>query len=481
MQLWINIAAALSLGLLLRLWFISHAARVDGDTLIYGDIARNWLQRGIYGFGLNGGVPHPTLIRLPGYPLFLGLCFSIFGWQNYTAVMFVQAVIDLLTCLLLAALAARLFGRRPALIALWGAALCPFTAGYVSAPLSETLTLLCIALAFYAFHRWSLASQRMNLWLLPLTFALAYALLLRPEQGLLAAAILPAMLWNSLKPSGRPAETGSTSTLLRPKALLPVLLVLIGALLPLAPWTLRNWRTFHVLQPLAPRYATDPGEDIPLGFQRWYRTWAIDFASTENVYWNYDGSPIEISDLPTRTFDSNDQYARTAALLEDYDTTANATPALDARFNALASERIHADPLRYYLALPIARVLNMALRPRTELLPIDLEWWRWHSHPGQTLFSLAYAALNLGYLALGLYGLYRWHRSGWMTRNGPQASLALAMAATLGLRALLLLTLDNSEPRYTLEFFPILILCAAAIFFQSPRLSADPPSSACPS
>ena len=481
MQLWINVAAALSLGLLLRLWFINHAARVDGDTLIYGDIARNWFERGIYGFGLNGGVPHPTLIRLPGYPLFLGLCFSIFGWQNYTAVMLVQTLIDLLTCLLITGLAARLFSRRPALIALWLSALCPFTAGYVAAPLSETLTLFCIALAFYALHRWSAASRGLNLWLLPLTFALAYALLLRPEQGLLAAAILPAMLWIALRHPAPTAITEYRSTPLRSAALLPILLVLLGTLLPLAPWTLRNWHTFHIFQALAPRYATDPGEDIPLGFQRWYRTWAIDFASTENVYWNYDGSPIEISDLPTRAFDSNDQYARTAALLEDYDSTVNATPALDARFHTLASERIHADPLRYYLTLPIARVLDMALRPRTELLPIDLEWWRWHSHPGQTLFSLAYAALNLCYLTAGLYGLYLWHRRRWTTLAGTQSPLALAMAATIGLRALLLLTLDNSEPRYTLEFFPILILFIAAIFFRNPLLSADPPSSAYPS
>ena len=38
------------------------------------------------------------------------------------------------------------------------------------------------------------------------------------------------------------------------------------------------------------------------------------------------------------------------------------------------------------------------------------------------------------------------------------------MAASLLLRTALLLTLDNSEPRYTLEFFPILFVCAGALF-----------------
>src|SRR5271154_113159 len=139
---------------------------------------------------------------------------------------------------------------------------------------------------------------------------MAYSVLLRPEQGLLAASVIPAMLWMSW----RRDETRR----LRLKAILPVVLAALCVVLPLAPWALRNWRTFHVVQPLAPRYATDPGEFVPLGFQRWYRTWAIDFASTEEVYWNYDSASVEIGDLPVRAFDSGEQYARTEAILNDY-------------------------------------------------------------------------------------------------------------------------------------------------------------------
>ena len=88
---------ALAVGLVLRLWFISHAARIDGDTLIYGNIAKNWLQHGVYGFVQNTKGTVPTLIRLPGYPLFLAACFSLFGLDHYIAVMYVQCVIDLFT------------------------------------------------------------------------------------------------------------------------------------------------------------------------------------------------------------------------------------------------------------------------------------------------------------------------------------------------------------------------------------------------
>ena len=449
-------AAALALGLALRLWFIANVARIAGDTLIYGDIAKNWLEHGVYGFSQSAAGPIPTLIRLPGYPLFLALSFRLFGIEHYSAVMYVQGVIDLLTCLLVAALAGRLFGRRAAIAALWLAALCPFMASYVSAPLTETLSLTCVALTFYSLERWRVAGLGINMWLWVTSAAMAYAVLLRPEQGLLAAAVVPMMLWTVLRSSGHQASRGS----FRVRSLSPIVLAAVCVVLPLAPWTLRNWRTFHVFQPLAPRYATDPGETVPLGFQRWFRTWAIDFASTEDVYWNYNGASVEISNLPSRAFDSDDQYTRTNVLLHEYNETDNATPSLDNRFDSVAQERIHADPLRYYVALPVARLLNMAFRPRTEMFPIELEWWKWHEHPKQTAFATAYATLNLAYFGLAGIGLWRWRRDNW----GANPLLAWSMIGFVVLRCALLLTLDNSEPRYTLELYPVILVLSAKVF-----------------
>ena len=43
-------AVALAAGLALRLWFVGHAARISGDTLLYGNVARNWMQHGVYAF-----------------------------------------------------------------------------------------------------------------------------------------------------------------------------------------------------------------------------------------------------------------------------------------------------------------------------------------------------------------------------------------------------------------------------------------------
>ena len=441
-------AAALAAGLVLRLWWVLHYGQTTVDTRVYGEFARNLLEHGVYGFSnsVNGipRMPSPTLIRLPGYPLFLAVCFLLFGIENYTAVMLVQGVVDLWTCLLLGGIATRIFGPRAGVAALWLAALCPFTANYVAVPLTETLTLFCIALAFYSLARWRESDAGINRWLFAIAFALAYAILLRPEQGLLAAAVIPTIFWIAWQREGL-------------RALRPALLLSLLTVLPLIPWTARNWRVFHVFQPLAPRYATDPGQPINYGFQRWYRTWAIEFLSTETVYWNYDGSPIDIASLPDRAFDSNGQYAATAALLNDYDLTDNPSRSLDARFNAIAEERIQADPVRYYLALPVARVLDMMFRPRAELLPIPLDWWRFRQHKAADIFAHIYAALNLAFFVMAATTLAR--RRQWQA----QQVLVWAMLATIAMRIALLLTLDNSEDRYTLEFFPILIVLAAAV------------------
>ena len=443
---WPTFAAAtlLLLGVALRLFFLHHAPPLSGDTLIYGQIARNWMTSGLYGYGVNGAPPHPTLIRLPGYPLFLVACFRLFGMANYIAVAYIQAAVDLLTCILTGLTARRLFGPRAALAALALGCLCPFTANYVAAPLTETLTLFTIALAHYALTRWLLRGG-LSPWLWITGLALSYALLLRPEQALLSAAILPILVWRT---PGSPA-----------KRLVPASAALACVLLPLTPWTIRNARTFHVFQPLAPHYATDPGELVPLGFQRWYRSWAIDFASTEDVYWNYDGAQINMGDLPNRAFDTPDQRARTAALLAEYNETTDASPTIDARFEALARERISGHPFRYVVALPIARLANMLLRPRTELMQTTLDWWNRREYPHDFRFALSWATLNFLYLALGIAGLFRW----WAAPREHRPILAATLAFVL-LRSALLLTLDNSEPRYTLEFFPILILWAAALF-----------------
>src|ERR1700691_4955680 len=151
---WLFPLVVLAAGAALRLWVIHFHPQIQGDSLIYGDIASNWLTHGIYGHTVGHAsgpsTIEPTLVRLPGYPAFLALCFALFGIAHYHAVLYLQAFIDLGTCLLIAGLATRICGPRAGRMALLLAALCPFTASYVATPLTETLSIFCVALGFRA-------------------------------------------------------------------------------------------------------------------------------------------------------------------------------------------------------------------------------------------------------------------------------------------------------------------------------------------
>jgi hypothetical protein len=447
---------ALLAGFGLRLYFVRKQAHVEGDSFIYGDLAVNMLKHHIYGVTEKLG-PRSTLIRLPGYPLLMAVCFAMFGVEHYASVLYVQLVMDLATCWLVAALARRLMGERAGLCALWLAALCPFTANYVAAGLTETSAIFCAALAFYALDKWSeqvREGRTWNVWIYPLGFALAFAVLLRPDRLLLTFAVLPAMAWLAWR-----APT-------RSRSLAQVAVVALIVLLPLAAWGVRNWRVFHVVQPLAPKSAADPGEFVSYGFNRWYRTWAIEFKSTYDVYWNYDGSPVSMDDLPLPAFDSPQQRAETQQIFDRYNRLTMATPEFDNAFAALAADRIAAHPLRYYVELPVLRVANMWLRPRTEMLPFPLDWWRFRAHPLASIEVAAYGALNLAYLALAVAGLWRWKRQSWSGRP----VLAYALVAFVLMRSAMLLTVDNSEPRYTIDCYPIVILLAAFALARTTRV-----------
>ncbi len=426
---------ALAAGAALRVWMLKAFPQVEGDTLVYGGLAKNLLLHGRYAITDGSGVLHSTLIRLPGYPLFLALCFSLFGMDNYNAVACVQIGLELLGCLLLAGFVRRIASDGAALCTLWLAALCPFSASYAAAPLTEAATLFAIALALWAMAGFQARPGWRSA--LAFTFAVVFAALLRPDGALLGVALAPALAPAMLAGLKRGAVSKEKLTRM---AMVCVLL----ALIPFAGWTWRNWRVFHVFEPLAPRYANDPGEEIHHGWQRWVKTWSLDFVSTYDIYWNVPDGPFDLSKLPSRAFDSPAQHAETAALAQAYDENGQEfTPAIDNGFAQLAEERVKAKPLRYYLWLPLGRMADMWVRPRVENLPIDLDWWVYPHHNLETRFSWAYGGLNAAYLLLALAGLFM------RPRYWPW------MLTYMVLRSALLMTVEAPEARYTLECFPM--------------------------
>jgi hypothetical protein len=437
---WLSVGLALNGGAVMRLWMLKDLPQISPDTLLYGGIAKNLLLHGQFAITGSDGVIHETLIRLPGYPFFLAACFKLFGVSNYNAVSYVQIALELVGCLLLAA-----FVRKTAPPAirqgaahwtLWLSALCPFTAAYAVAPLTETPTLFAIALALWSLVRFHANPAWSNA--LCFTFAITFAALLRPDGALVGVALTPALVLGL-----------RTSQISRERLARMATVCILLAMLPFGFWTARNWRVFHIFEPLAPRYATDPGEPVNPGWQRWMKTWCLDFVSTNDIYWNVPGNPLDLNKLPSRAFDSPSQYAETAAIAAAYDDNGqDLSPALDARFAQLAAERVKANPLRYYLWLPLGRMADMWLRPRVENLNIDLDWWVYSHHYAETRFSWAYAALNALYLFLALVGLF------FRPRYWPWMMLYFV------LRSALLTTIEAPEARYTLECFPMVFALA---------------------
>ncbi len=437
--------------LALRLFFVFRFPHIADDTFMYGDIAKNWLQHGMYAVS-NGDVGQPTLVRLPGYPAFLAAMFSVFGQEHYTAVMIAQALIDTNTCLVVAALALELMNTRAAKTAYLLAALCPFTAIYAATPLTETLAICCTAHAFYYGVRGLKALTRGESHLLLWSIAglwTAAGILLRPDDGLVLAALGAALLASLFRLTNKRQVVWASA------------LLAVTSLAPLVPWTVRNWKTFHVWQPLAPRYANDPGEPVFSGFNHWTKTWIVDYVSVEEVYWEVPGEPLDASSLPERAFDSRAEYDRTHDLIARYNQQLGVGPEMDAQFEQLAQERVKRSRFRYFIRLPAMRIADMWFRPRTELLPIESRWWEFSQHTEESTFAVFWAAINLFCVLVALRGWLHWR-------------LGIAGVALVGfilLRSAFLGTLENPEPRYVLECFPVLLALAGGAFARKSSAS----------
>jgi 4-amino-4-deoxy-L-arabinose transferase-like glycosyltransferase len=446
--------------LALRFFLVWRFPAVVDDSRLYANIAENWMQHGIYAV-TNSGRIMPTLSRLPGYPAFLAAIFYVFGIGNFRAVLLVQVLFDIGTCFLIADMARRLLSDRAAKWAFILTAICPFLANYAATALTETLEIFFTALTF-DLAIWALTAEfresrkNRHIWF-GCGLSIAGGMLLRPDGGILLMAVGGYLLWLLGQTLRKAKITAPT-----PRSIVWAgVLVALGATAPLIPWTIRNLHTLHRFQPLAPRYANDSDEPLMPGFNRWVKTWMAEYVSVEDIYWNVPGEEIDFFKLPSRAFDSAQQHDQTRQLFADYNHDYEMSEELDARFAALAAQRIRSAPLRYYFWLPGLRIVDMWLRPRTELFPSDPRWWEFNDNPRWLAVSIAFGIINLIYVGMAVVGLVR-------VRHTQFLGVLLLFVA---LRSLFLGTMENPEPRYTLECYPVIIFFAAAAFsWTSERL-----------
>src|SRR5229473_5476102 len=468
--------AALIAGFGLRLYFVLKFPATSGDTVLYEQIATNWLKHHVYAMDVGGAIT-PVDLRMPGYPAFLAMVYALTRRTGADArlwVMLAQIGVDLISCLVIARLPALLActsgdfapNKRVFSVALWLAALCPFTANYTAVPLTEVFATFWTALACCALVIALRRVQKPDFLLksthLPLRKSVEYTALgaawivgagtlFRPETPILliAAAIVFGGVF-FLRENYR-------------RWFLVCLAMTLGCLMILSPWAIRNMVTLGEPQFLAPKNSNLPGELVPYGFMAWEETWIFRVRDCYLVPWRLNEEAIFVEDIPARAFDTPEEKERVAMILEQYNTDLTLTPEEDAAFAQLARERTASRPLRTYLWLPAARAVTIWFTPRIELLPVSghvfpLAEMREDDPVDQELTSLFFA-LNLFYVGLGVWGairLWRWN---------PATRVAVAfLALFIVLRTAFLTTLETPEPRYVLVCFPALIALGAQVF-----------------
>ena len=471
-----NPFAALVAGLCLRLFFVLKFPADSGDTVLYEQIATNWLKHRVYGMTVGGQIT-PVDLRMPGYPAFLAIIYALTGCTGADArlgVMLVQVAVDLATCLVTAGLATMLLlmvneRARPHRVftaALWLSALCPFTANYTAVPLTEVFAVFFTGAALSCFsmlasrsrvggfriakEHWVLGNDYWYWAVLGAVFV-GLGTLFRPE-----SPILLVVAWIIL-----------TVILLRQgevrRTIKTVVLTGFLCLLPLAPWAIRNAITLHEAQFLAPKNSNLPGELVPYGFMSWEKTWLFRVRECYVVPWKLNEEAILLEDIPARAFDTPEEKQRVATVLEQYNNDLTLTPEEDAEFAQLAQERTARHPLRTYLWLPAARTVTIWFTPRIELLPVSghvfpLAQVR-EDDPVDQEVTILFFVLNLSYVGLGVWGAAR------LWRSNPAAMPAVAfLALFILLRTAFLTTLETPEPRYVLVCFPALIALGAQVF-----------------
>jgi Dolichyl-phosphate-mannose-protein mannosyltransferase len=545
------------------------------DGRVYAQLARNLLEQHIYSHDTQAPFS-PSLIRLPGYPLFLATIYSVFGHTNNGAVRIIQALIDTATCGLVALLAYywqpdEKKKRVSAIAAMALAAVCPFTTIYAATILTEVPTNFLIMAMFVAvtlgFKRLTTEDPEENnprkfrkaiFWWALAGLIGGVAVSMRPDSGLFLAAVgitlLMTTFWSAA--TGRRFKSADKSAHSK-KAFAGVILsgsaFTLAFVLLLTPWALRNWRVFHLFQPLSPAHGEMPGEFVPRGYTLWVRTWLDDESYIAPFLWSLDTSAIDVDDLPPYAFDSPEEQKRVTTLLEAYNhrpdsetpeseaspqtqpqstptpqaspslkpspqtnnsnevqkkgnqnsnpgKTSNAnnaneendeedsessddeasdqqssdevemTPEIDAAFGQLGRERVARHPFRYYVVLPLKRARTMWFDTHSQYWPFEgalLPLEDLDSATHQQIWLPLFAVLTAIYTVLGLIGAWLLLES----RKLESRRWLLLVALAIVLRLILFSSMENPEPRYVVEFFPMLaVLGGIAIGKIKPRI-----------
>jgi 4-amino-4-deoxy-L-arabinose transferase-like glycosyltransferase len=232
--LWIlAIALVLRLGCLLLVPVPPHEGITRYDDNRYDALAWNIAT----GKGYRDSLGRPEIKDPPLLPILTAGLYRLFG-HDRTPMYVLQALLSAATVALVFGLARRHFGDGAALLAAALTAVNLDLIVFTGILLTETAFVFLMCAAMLAWER-ALAAPTSAHWALT-GVLLGLAALARPTAQLLivVVAVVTVVSWRS---RGR-----------RPRRLVGVLLVAVATFaLTLAPWTVRNYLTFHRLVPVA--------------------------------------------------------------------------------------------------------------------------------------------------------------------------------------------------------------------------------------
>ncbi|MFA5339151.1 MAG: glycosyltransferase family 39 protein [Candidatus Omnitrophota bacterium] len=230
----ISIALAIfAIALLPRLYVaLSDRQVFTPDSIYYNGLAGNILEG--KGFSVGG---KPTTFKEPFYPFFLAAVYHIFG-NNYAAVKVIQAIIGALTCVIIFMIARRLFDAKTAVL---GALIGCFYPAFIRTTelmITELLyTFLLISIIFFLL-RYIQGGGYGNLAFCGAALGIASltrsVIVLLPVFILLLAGKIFLSQARSVK-----------------KYIISAAILLAFFILPIAPWTVRNWKVAHRFIPIS--------------------------------------------------------------------------------------------------------------------------------------------------------------------------------------------------------------------------------------
>lgn len=231
------LAAILLVGLFLRIDYAWEGQSPVFDAVAYGEIARN-LDEGD-GFTLGQGATQPASNYSPGLPLFVTGLYKLSGGEHERFARLVLALIGALAILFAYLIARRLSGPFAGLVSAGAVAIYPALLEYqgmlMGEPLAATLLSGAVLSTLWAANAEPIRHPRVR-WLVP-GLLLGALTLTRPEY--LGISALLALVVLSRDPGAWRTNLINASILL------------IGVVLIVAPWTVRNAVALDRLVPVS--------------------------------------------------------------------------------------------------------------------------------------------------------------------------------------------------------------------------------------